>query len=146
MAVKRSLTRIMRLWVANPRYIAMTNQRSFGRRAGPQSQSIDRRKAAETIVPKASTKIADAPMRRSAVSLADIEGPSVDDELREWKRTRKSSFRIPWRPLSLMASLCFGIASLVLPDWVNSAVQWPLYGLAAASLYVGFAKRRGSEI
>jgi len=41
-----------------------------------------------------------------------------------------------------MASLCFGIASLVLPDWVNDNVQWLLYALMAASLYVGFSKRR----
>jgi hypothetical protein len=91
----------------------------------------------EVSVPLAPVEFAPAPIAAGE--------PSVDDELNEWKRTRKSSFAIPWRPLSLMASLCFGIASLVLPNWVNSAVQWPLYGLAAASLYVGLAKRRGSQ-
>lgn len=41
-----------------------------------------------------------------------------------------------------MATLCFGIASLVLPDSVNDNVQWLLYALMAASLYAGFRNRR----
>jgi hypothetical protein len=67
---------------------------------------------------------------------------SLDDELRQWKLARRRNFEIPWRPLSLMATLCFGIASFVLPDSVNDNVQWLLYALAAASLYAGFRKRR----
>jgi hypothetical protein len=39
-----------------------------------------------------------------------------------------------------MASLCFGVASLVLPDSVNTAVQWPLYGLAAISFIAGLRR------
>ncbi|MBU6456550.1 MAG: hypothetical protein KGK16_16720 [Bradyrhizobium sp.] len=70
------------------------------------------------------------------------EFSSVDEELRQWKLARRRNFEIPWRPLSLMATLCFGIASLVLPDSVNDSVQWLLYALAAASLYAGFRKRR----
>ena len=64
---------------------------------------------------------------------------SVDEELEEWKASRKRI--IPWRQLSLMASLCFGIASLVLPDSVNDGVDWLLYGLMAASLYAGISRR-----
>jgi hypothetical protein len=41
----------------------------------------------------------------------------------------------------LTASLCFGIASLVLPDTVNDAVNWLLYALTAASLYAGLRRR-----
>jgi len=66
----------------------------------------------------------------------------LDDDLREWKRARKANFEIPWRPLSLMATLCFGIASFVLPDSVNDTVQWFLYALMAASFYVGIRRRR----
>ena len=73
------------------------------------------------------------------------EEPSVDDELREWKRSRKRAFRftfkLPWRQLSLMASLCFGIASFVLPDAVNGNVQWLLFALMGASFYAGMRKR-----
>ena len=36
---------------------------------------------------------------------------------------------MPWPQLSLMASLCFGIASFVLPDSVNDNVDWLLWGL-----------------
>jgi hypothetical protein len=79
----------------------------------------------------------DAPAARAVV--APPESASVDRELQEWKQAR--AFKIPWRQLSLMASLCFGIASFVLPEPVNTPVQWLLYGLAAASLYGFFAKR-----
>ena len=41
-----------------------------------------------------------------------------------------------------MASLCFGIGSFVLPEYVNSDVQWLLWGLTAVSAYVWFSKRR----
>jgi hypothetical protein len=60
----------------------------------------------------------------------------VDDDLREWKRARKPNFRKAlWRPLLLMSTLCFGIASLVLPDSVNDAVDWLLYAMTGVSLY-----------
>ena len=36
-------------------------------------------------------------------------GPSVDDEIREWKKSRGSNF--PIKLLALVASLSFGIAS-----------------------------------
>jgi hypothetical protein len=41
-----------------------------------------------------------------------------------------------------MASLCFGIASFVLPASVNENVDWLLWALAAASAYIWFSKRR----
>ena len=69
---------------------------------------------------------------------------SLEEELREWKRQR--SFQIPWRPLSWMASLSFGIASLVLPDNVNASVDWLLYALMAASFCAGFIKRRDAKV
>ena len=41
-----------------------------------------------------------------------------------------------------MASICFGIGSLVLPDDVNKAVNWLLYGLTAMTLYAWYTGRR----
>ncbi len=79
----------------------------------------------------------DAPAANAVV--APPKSASIDRELQEWKQAR--AFKIPWRQLSLMASLCFGIASFVLPEPVNTPVQWLLYGLAAASLYGFFARR-----
>ncbi|HUW80079.1 MAG TPA: hypothetical protein VMV54_04180 [Acidocella sp.] len=64
----------------------------------------------------------------------------IDEELLAWKQTRKR--QIPWGPLSLMASLSFGIASFELPDSVNGVVNLWLYALSAMSLWVWFAKRR----
>jgi hypothetical protein len=69
-----------------------------------------------------------------ALSLEIEPSPDIDAELREWKAQR--SFQIPWRQLSLMASVCFGLASFVLPDSVNANVDYALYGLSAMSLYV----------
>ena len=71
---------------------------------------------------------------------------SVDDDLHEWKRARKPNFHALWRPLLLMATLSFGIASLVLPDSVNDAVDWLLYALTAACFYSWMRSRRRANI
>jgi hypothetical protein len=68
-----------------------------------------------------------------------IEANSVDDELDEWKKAPREHFRLPWRQISFMASLCFGVGSLVLPDTVNHIVQWVLFALGAISLVAGFS-------
>ena len=71
---------------------------------------------------------------------------SIDDDLREWKRARKPNFHALWRPLLLIATLSFGIASLVLPDSVNDAVDWLLYALTAASFYSWIRSRKRANI
>ena len=76
---------------------------------------------------------------------AELRKQVVDQawkELEEWKRSRKKGFKIPWSQLSLMASLCFGIGSFVLPDSVNDNVEWLLWILAAVSAFVWFTNRR----
>lgn len=72
---------------------------------------------------------------------------SPEEELQAWKRERRRErlSRFPWRQLSIMAGLCFGIAGFVLPDTVNDAVSWLLYGMMAASLAFGFARRRAGS-
>lgn len=117
----------------------MTSSRTFGRR-GPFG--IPRQAVAEpgnlhppgTRPPEATTLA--QPATRS--------GPSVDDELRAWRqeRHRQHAYRIPWRPLLLVASLSFFIASFVLPPSVNSTVDWLLDLLAAASSLAWFSGRR----
>jgi hypothetical protein len=103
----------------------MTNSRSFGRRAAaPPAASV------RQAQPSAGTTPFVPPT------------PSEDEELEKWRRSRK--FQFPWRQLSLMASLCFGVAALALPDSVNEAAQWLLYLLAAASLVSGFIRRSGT--
>lgn len=69
-----------------------------------------------------------------------LETLSVDEELLAWKAQR--GLKLPWKQLYLMASVCFGIASFVLPDDVNQGVNWLLYGLAAMSLYAWYTGRR----
>ena len=66
--------------------------------------------------------------------------PSLDDEIKSWKKSRGPSPYL--KPLTLTASLCFAIASFALPPAVNDWAQYPLYALSAASLYAGFRRKR----
>jgi hypothetical protein len=115
----------------------MTNRPAFGRRGAPLQTARMRAPALQ------SSPVATPVIAQSAISVsADASrGVSVEDELAEWRRTRRR-MPIPWRPLNLMASVCFGLATFVLPASVNDIVQWPLYGLAAVSFYVGITSRR----
>lgn len=67
-------------------------------------------------------------------------GPSVDDEIRDWKKARGSNF--PIKLLALVASVSFGVASIALPQQINDWAQYPLYALSAASLYAGFVRKK----
>jgi hypothetical protein len=113
--------------------------RSFGRRGGPQRQLSRSTGPIQAVASSARTESADHSLIRPLAEKPEFS--SLDDDLREWKRARKQNFQIPWRPLSLLASLFFCVASFALPDSVNDVVQWPLYALAAASFYVGFRRR-----
>lgn len=72
---------------------------------------------------------------------------SPEEELQAWKaeRARERFSRIPWRQLSLMAGLCFGIAGFVLPDSTNDTLSWLFYALSAASFAAGILKRRAAS-
>lgn len=117
----------------------MVAQRSFGRRVNPQPRFAPAQ--AQAAAPSTKPVVGEVSAEPHSPAAAKTDSESIDQELQEWKRARRSNFKIPWRQLSLMASLCFGIASFVLPDTVNDNVQWLLYALAAASLYAGFSKR-----
>lgn len=121
----------------------MVQPRPFGRRVNPQHRVSRPVQSAEARGrPKDEAGVADIAVRPVSPVLQDTNASTFDDDVEEPWQSRKHGFEIPWRPLALMASLCFGIASFVLPDTVNDAVQWLLYGLMAASLYAGFSKRR----
>lgn len=123
----------------------MATQRAFGRRIDPQKLAAPAEQPAGLAAPAAVGERTEdlpslqvTPLADELLSIGD--SASIEDELREWKRTRH--VRIPWSQLSLMASLCFGIGSFVLPDSVNSGAEWLLWGLSAASAYVWFTNRR----
>jgi hypothetical protein len=78
--------------------------------------------------------------RNSPVPAATVQPDPVDNELKAWKKTRGPSRHL--KLLALTASLCFGIASFALPAAVNDWMQYPLYALSAASLYLGFRRGR----
>lgn len=110
---------------------------AFGRRARLQEQPQETRRRA--TVP---AFLGGAPRPSADLGGGVRSADPVDAELEEWKRTRKRLPLFAWRPLYLMASLCFGLASFVLPDSINEIVQWPLYALAAMSFYVGYKMKR----
>jgi hypothetical protein len=120
----------------------MTTQRTFGRRTAPRPQALPIKPPA----PIERSNKPDAGHTPTAPNSLPPEERSIDDELREWKRARRRAFKIPWRQLSLMAGLCFGIASFVLPDSVNDGFQWLLYAFMAASFYAGLRKRKSPQI
>lgn len=97
----------------------MTAQPAFGRR----------RKAQAAPAPPAVHRPAPAPR---------MEAP--DAELEAWKQARR--FVFPWRQVSMMAGLCFAVASFVLPDSVGDVFVWILYGLSGASFYAGWRGRK----
>ncbi len=120
----------------------MARSGSFGRRVSSEPQRRYARVEAPVVPQSVEHDFLAIHDERPSTYVPATDAPSLDDELREWKQSRKHGFRIPWRQVSLMASLCFGIASFVLPDSVNENVQWLLYALTAASLIAGFSRRR----
>jgi hypothetical protein len=106
-------------------------QTSFGRRASLKSP------AAPPPVMSKFSRPATAP---PPVPAPEPALPSVDDEIKEWKKAR--GFTFPLKTVAVMASICFGVGSVALPADVNAWAQWPLYALSIASLCVGFIRRK----
>jgi hypothetical protein len=115
------------------------NTRTFGRRNALPRPRDENRDVAEALA-RAEPAIADQVPHQ----IASPAAPSIDEELRAWKeeRRRQNPFRIPWRQLSLVASLSFFIGSFALPASVNAAADCVLYPLAAMSFWVWWSGRR----
>jgi len=119
----------------------MANRQAFGRRVNPQAFPAPPRRAVQAVsAPK--------PVAVEFVvpTVAPDDQPSLDSELSAWKKERGSQFKMPWSQLSLMASLCFGIASFVLPDSVNQNVDWLLWGLSIMAAWVWYSNRKKKEL
>ncbi len=112
---------------------------SFGRRATAAPSP----RASLPVMTKAIRPGAPEPAAPKVAPPNSSTGPSVDDELRAWKKSRGSHF--PIKLLSLVASVSFGVASIALPAQINDWAQYPLYALSAASLYAGFRKRKAPD-
>ena len=87
----------------------MANHRSFGRRDDPQRQPSRSMGAIEAVAQRTRVKSVERPMLLP-------ESQLLDDNLHGNRLARKQNFQILRRQLSLVATLCFGIASFVLPD------------------------------
>lgn len=121
--------------------MAMVNQITFGRRNVSQPQVRQATEKRDPVPPSFNPVLPEVPVDPLLVPHSGLDLQHVDDDLREWEQARKQRSKIPWRQLSLMASLCFGIASFVLPDSVNENLDWLLYGLMAVTLYTGLRRR-----
>ena len=113
-----------------------TSRPAFGRRVAPLAAP-----AAPEPPARAAEAIAETPIA-TAITADTPEQVPVDQELQAWKDARGSQFKVPWSQVYLMASLCFGIASFVLPDSVNDGVDYLLWALMAMSAYAWFTTRK----
>ena len=120
----------------------MANRQAFGRRASPQAFPAPPRRA--PVQPTQASQPVGAEVAAPA-GMPDDQ-TSLDAELSAWKQERGSQFKMPWSQLSLMASLCFGIASFVLPDSVNSKVNWLLWGLTIMAAWVWYSNRQKKKV
>jgi hypothetical protein len=123
----------------------MPAQHAFGRRAAAQPQPLQSKpRAPAQLDDSGPDDLESANIPPSSDGSWPTDASDIEDEIREWKQARKGSFKIPWRQVYVMAGLCFGLASFVVPDSVGNLFQWMLYGLAAASFYAGWRKRKNA--
>jgi hypothetical protein len=118
----------------------MTNQRPFGRRSVPQQQPLRATPTRVSPMPDPKPIFSGVSADQSS-PYGDIAFARGNDQPPDWEQSTKWRLKMPWRQLALMASLCFGIASFVLPDSLNDQLQWVLYGLMAMSLCAALSKR-----
>jgi hypothetical protein len=109
--------------------------KTFGRRASAAPVRREAKApAAAPATPAPEREAAPEPTAAAAVAAVGAPAPemSVDEELRRWKEQRQQTLftRLPWKQFSLFASISFGVASFVLPDDVNDAVDYLLWGLS----------------
>ncbi len=109
----------------------MATSKNFGKRGVP------------TAKPRPAS--ATAPSWPQAAPVPVQAAPAPDIELETWKRARAKAHRLPWRQISFIASLCFGIASLVLPDDANTNLRIVVFALMGASFLAGLRQRRENK-
>lgn len=125
----------------------MQRRAHFGLRAS-QQPAVPRRTAPAAHPAPA---VAEAP--RTAIPPAEfLMAPPDDDEvardIAEWKskrKIRKRSFREPWRTLSIVSGIGFGLSFWLLPDSVANIAQLVTLGLTAAAFFAGFRKVPAGE-
>jgi hypothetical protein len=122
----------------------MPDRRNFGRRI--QTRQPGTISSGAISRPPAADPAAGEPVLAAAVAAANPPAPQIapvdDDELQAWKAARRKAMHLPWRQIAIMAGLSFAVASFVLPEALNDALQWPLSALVAISLYMGWRNRK----
>jgi hypothetical protein len=121
----------------------MPQRQPFGRRITPQPQPAVPVRAEPAALRVVAPAVVEQP---SPFPVEEPAPSSVDQEVQAWKAARGSKFKIPWRQVYLMASLCFGVASFVLPDSMNDNVDYLLWGLCAMSAYAWYTGRKKKSV
>jgi len=124
--------------------------RTFGKRAAAAPAPARRAPAVAPDVarpPVVAQAVAEAmpvAIERKVIAVAPAAEVSVDDELKQWTQERRQTlfYRLPWKQFSLFASISFGVASFVLPDDVNGAVDYLLWGLSLISFAIWISGSR----
>ncbi len=123
----------------------MERQEHFGRRATPQREV---RREDPVVTQAARPEAEPAEILRPAIEHLDLYAADaeVEREIEAWKtvrKTRKRSFREPWRTFAIASSIAFGVGNLILPASVAEVMNYVTTGLFVASIIAGFRQRRG---
>lgn len=117
----------------------MQKSRTFGRRTS-QATPMPRPKP-----PAPLPRLEPAAPQHAALFPPEPDGTFEVEEPQDVAEKSRRRFPFPWRPLSLIAGLSFGIGSFALPDSINDIAQWPLGVLALVSFYVGLRKPKEAQ-
>ena len=133
----------------------MQRAKAFGRRVPPKPAAVKSParivRAGALAEPIVETPIAlpeTRPATASGASSIDELGPcpkTVEQELEEWKETRKikkRSFREPWRTVSIVAGIALAPTSFLAPPEVVTIADLALGVLSIGSLYAGWRGKK----
>ena len=117
----------------------MERRAHFGRRTVPEPAA---RRA--PVAPAAPRMHADAGLLRAEAAAADDD---MEREIAAWNTARKQrrrALREPWRSVSIVAGIGFGLSSWLLPDSVANVAELVTLGLSIASFAAAWRKPPGS--
>jgi hypothetical protein len=119
----------------------MQRQKTFGCRPALQPQMESR--SLPSIEPETVTKLDVSPVLPKVFTAPPELSADVGKDFEEWKvvrKTQRRTSREPWRSVSIVAGIGFGLSSWILPDTVAQVAQAVTTGLAGASFLAGYRR------
>jgi hypothetical protein len=111
----------------------MTVQKQFGRRRS-QHAAAPVLKPVETVIGRGEVRVAEPVSDADWEDREPQQGPPS-------RKARKMSSAEPWRSISIVATLGFGLSSWLLPAAIQDIVQLVLAILTAGALFAGLRSR-----